>query len=184
MQNFWYDFLKYISSVAIVATALGWVARRLIDNFFSKKIEEYKAQLEKENTKYKITYEKLHAERANVIKETYKKLIDVHDGLKSYMIKKDQKDLEDLLVNLCNFNKYYDQNRIFLNEALAKKLDQIRDFCWGIYGNFGASVVMEKMKDYMAANKEYLKGIKKFMDDFPSLRENIEKEFRTLIGIE
>jgi len=186
MFNFLQNFLIVAGGSTGVAFAVGWVLRRLIDNFFSHKIELYKAQLEKENTKYRITYEKLHTERAEVIKEVYKKLVLTYEDIYSYTCifqaagEKSEVEKRSMAAGTFNdFSRYYEQNRIFFNEELAKKIDRFRDESKKILYDFSIT------REYDRNNAEKWSKIwLKVKDDIPVIKIDIENEFRKLIGIE
>lgn len=189
-MEFFQKIIIDIGGLSIIVTGAAWVLRRIIDNFFSNKIEKFKHDLERENTKFKITYEKLHLERAEIIKETYKNIVLTHNSFHSYLNifqpaggkTEDEKRLES--GNYYNeFFNFYDKNRIFFEESLALKIDKIRDKFLEAWREFELSKAVSK-NDNQRDPDIWVKAWNKVNDDIPPLRKDIEIEFRKLIGID
>jgi len=143
-----------------------------------------KSFLDDKNTRYKIAFEKLHTERALVIKETYKRLVSVGDDFELYGITRQPRDLQNSLETLRLFADYYNEHRIFFAETDAVSLDLLRDYCLKSYSQFRTSEVQEAQKDFASATDRYVKTLENFQKEFPTLRKKIEIEFRQMIGIE
>ena len=191
MTTFWQNFITYITSATIVAVALGWVLRRLIDNFFSHKIEQYKAQLDKENIKYRITYERLHAERAEVIKNVYKKIVNTYDAFHDYIkplrLAGEPTQAEHHKIageTFNNFSYYYRENRIFFAEPIACRIDAILNLFMEIYNQFEMSKILKEDVSTYAGVQEWNKAFERLKNEVPPIKSEIEKEFRNMIGIE
>lgn len=109
MIEFFKNIIFDFGDTAIIVTGITLILRRIIDNFFEKK-----------NIKFKITYEKLQIERAEVIKETYKKMVLANDLLESYIKpyrrvkdKSEDEKLKEANESFNDFYEFYDKNRIF-----------------------------------------------------------------------
>jgi len=191
VENFLQDFIVYISSVTIIVAGASWVIRKLIDNFFSHKIEKFKTELEKEHTRYQITYEKLHTERATVIKETYQKLVDVYKAFHSYMNPLQfagESDIEDKQKNAVekanDFVMYFDRNRIFFEDSLAERIDKLRDALWDCWADFALSKDLRKDRQHNEGLNMWRKVWDKLNTDVPKIKKEVENEFQKIIGIE
>ena len=66
------------------------MVRKLIEQFFSKDLEKFKSKLEKEAIRHKTQFETLHAERAVVIKEVYKQIVQTQRAFESWCVPADR----------------------------------------------------------------------------------------------
>lgn len=195
-MEYLYELLKYLGSVGAIAWSLSWIIRKLIDSFFNKKIEEYKNNLEKENIKLKISYEKLHTERAEAIKIVYKKLTKcigfIQQYIKPMRLTSEESEYESQTKAIDAYNEfsiYYRENRLFFNEELALKIDDIQMKLLDILNGF--QLIRNKEIQSLGttlgvntANKwsELFKDLTE--TKIPPLKKEIETEFRKIIGIE
>mgnify|MGYP000942755803 CR=1 FL=1 len=190
-MEYLYELLKYLGSVGAIAWSLGWIIRKLIDSFFNKKIEEYKNNLEKENIKLKISYEKLHTERAEVIKVVYQKLTKTIGFIQQYIkpmrLTGEESEEESQIKAIDAYNEfsvYYRENRLFFNEDLALKIDDIQMRLLDILNGFQLirNIEIQSLGD---TSKKWSELFKSLTDtDIPPLKKEIEIEFRKIIGIE
>lgn len=177
-----------IFSAAFFAT-LFFIVRLLIQQFFSKNLERFKADLQLDAIRHKARIETLQVERASVIKEVYSQITATEDAFSSLMKPLQEagearpEDKEKILVT--EFNKlsgYYSKNRLFFQESLAKEIDglllKFRDIWidWRAAKGFGKS-------EYPDVEK-WAKTWDKVKDDIPPIKTLIEKRFREIIGVE
>ncbi|MDB4984106.1 MAG: hypothetical protein JWM20_285 [Patescibacteria group bacterium] len=189
MDNFWQNFITYIGSLVVIMPAFVWLIKKIADHFFSNKLEQYRASLEKENEKFRITYEKLHAERADVIKNIYKKIATTHDSLLSVTSPLQLNGEDPISAKRAVFVKnandllvYFDENKIFFSKSLESKIDSLNtDFklVWNKWassqgGYTGNGHDIDKWHEAWAHAK----------NESSKVRVEIEDEFRQLIGIE
>jgi hypothetical protein len=191
MEQFWQDFTIYISSITVIVAGGSWIIRKLIDNFFSHKLEKFKAQLEKEHTRYQITYDKLHTERAVVIKETYQKLVDVYKAFHSYMNPMQltgeltTEEKQKIAAEKANdFIIYFDRNRIFFEDAQSEKIDKLRDSLWDCWTSFGLSKDLREDRQRKDGIAMWQKVWDKLNTEIPQIKKEVEKEFQKIIGLE
>lgn len=69
----WLTLIQNLGIFSITGGLIAWLIRRLFQQFFEKDLDKFKVDLLKETVQFRIRYEKLHSERAEVIKEVYKK---------------------------------------------------------------------------------------------------------------
>ncbi len=102
---------------------------------FAKDLEKFKSDLQIEAFKSNYTFEKLHAERAEVIKKLYVLMIETYRKLGRIMIP-DNSDLymkklrtEETIVTAGDkFQElidYFHFNRIFLSESLSDRISKL-----------------------------------------------------------
>ena len=190
IMEFLQNIIIKIGGFGVIIAGVAWVLRCVVDSFFNSKIEEFKHNLEKENIKFRITYEKLHTERAEVIKETYKKMVSAYDYTRAYVIifekpddKSEDKKRKEADKAYKEFYKFYDENRIFFSESLASDIDKLQEKFWEIlvefeeskrFPNDGRGILGDKHKEVW----------NKIETDIPPIRKEIEDKFRKTIGIE
>ena len=191
MVNFWSDFLIYISSLSVIVGAGSWVIRKLIEEFFAHKLEQFKADLQKEHTRYQITYSQLHSERALVIKETYQKLVDLYKAFQSYMNplqlagELTEEEKQRIAAESANeFTNYFDRNRIFFDDSLAQKLDELRNALYDCWTSFGLSKTLRDAQDLKPSADMWTKIWEKLNTEVPRIKKEVEREFQKVIGIE
>ena len=179
-----------------------WFLREYTKQLLTKDLEEFKAKLQNESIKFKITYEKLHTERADVIKEVYKNIVRTYAALSQYFLldfslsqidlKKYREINEGMLEKLQMCTNYFVENRIYFKEDLAQKIDKLifnyteikilidnnrknsSKIVEGTTLNLGELMLKEKR------DKEIWDRIQK---QLPEITKKVEDNFRKIIGI-
>ncbi len=188
-----FDWTKIISNVGgtgIIVGAATLILRKLIENYFSSNLEKTKHDLEKEVIKYRTRYEKLHAERAEVIKITYQKIVNTFGDFESLMRmmqwagEPDQSQKYTTAADSFNdLSKYFHQNEIFFDQKLAEKINDL---------------INTLMKSLMVFNTpKFIQGDKMTRDvekwheawqilqnKVPEIKKEIEAQFRNILGVE
>lgn len=175
----------------------------------NQNLENHKKKLEQESKDFQhsldlrlndfnIRFSKLHQDRAEVIKELYHKVIELQSGMTVFTRrihpiiedanKENEERIERVNKGFNAFVNFYLPNRIYFDRKLAEKLDflaqQYRDKSW----NFGylsnrirnENIPAEVYKDF----SEEMKEISNFVaDEFPKVIEELEHEFRSLLGV-
>jgi hypothetical protein len=183
------DFLKTFINTSLIIGAITYLAKRIIELFFSNKEKEFKNNLEKENIKLRIRYEKLHTERAIVIKEFYKKMVITYSSFESLMkplqlagepsqeikAKKGVQDANDMI-------DYFAQNKIFFEEDLTKDIEDLLKTFNSSWIDFSTSMDLKKSGTKYA--KEWRDAWKTISEQSPVIKRKIENRFRKIIGID
>ncbi|MBN1052221.1 hypothetical protein FDB28_10380 [Clostridium botulinum] len=175
----------------------------------STELEKFKVEQQKLLNEYKIKYSRLHDDRANIIIELYRKLVklqkeielftlnaesinevmtdDIDENNVIFEIRKD----EEVYKNRCSelqeemfddFINFVYENTIFFTDDLMKLLNElIKLFCaMKILTGIAKESIEDKRKfSYSVISNSEL-GIKKIKD----VKKEIEKEFRSLLGVE
>jgi hypothetical protein len=139
--------------------------------------------------KQQIQFSKLHQERAEVIKEMHGKLIELQSGmveLRMYLarnIDKIEEEAEQKCFMRANeaiweFNNYVLNNGIFFEKQMFEKLTSIR-FKY-IKAGWKYKFFRKNRQRYVAQEWDLLISIEY---DFPPLIEQLEEEFRELLGV-
>ena len=80
-----FEIFKIWGIAGIIAAASVWLLKNVFDQILKKDIDNFKYNLEKGAIEFKIKYEKLHTERAEVVRELYKKISRTYRAFHSYM---------------------------------------------------------------------------------------------------
>lgn len=128
---------KDLSKILAVAGFFVWFLREYTKQLLAKDLEKFKTELQKESIAYKTKYEKIHAERAEVIKKLYSKFHKIKDLSFKMANKMDyhwqfadeegptKKEYNDYIDLLNELKKYIERNRIFFDEKLVKEMISI-----------------------------------------------------------
>lgn len=183
------DILETLGITAIFSAALVFVIRKLIEQFFTKDLEKFKAELEKEVIRHKTQFETLHTERAVVIKEVYKRTVKTQRAFESLINPlqlagelTEEEKTKQLVETFNDLSNYFAENRLFFGEQLAQEIDGLIKKFMDIWRqwNYARDLKEGKTPDV----REWGKAWDQVKGEIPPIRESIEKKFRDIIGIE
>lgn len=172
--------------------------------------EKYKSSIEQQNknfqhtldtklNEFNIRFSELHQERAKVIKKLYLKLVELHSAMYSYTRKghiihadakkEEQERIERVNKALIDYNNYYIPNRIFFSRNIVEKLNNLSKKYHETGFEFSSSKNDLKERIIPKENiKETFDKIKNISDsvetELTSLLEDLENEFRIILGVE
>lgn len=185
----WQSIVQTTLSIAVASGVIGFLVKSLIKLYINKDIERFKSQLLQEQ----IRFSKLHEERANVIKDLYGKLRDLELAMNKLVVPLEltgQPKKEALLPKVTEagneFLNYYNKNRIYFSKRMCALIDKInKEFRemyvdWQVYQPHTLDAPDVNQDDRIRRWSEIWKKSEK---DIPELREQIEEEFRTLLGV-
>jgi hypothetical protein len=136
----WLGLLQSLGVFGIMVSALAYVFKKNFESYLNSKIDQHRIILEKDSREHMIRYERLHAERAEVIKIFYGKLVEFDKILGSTLNPFQavgEPELEQKVVQLADkFNEmlnYYLPNKIFFSKALCSKIDELINISHGIF---------------------------------------------------
>ena len=176
----------------------------------NQNLESFKSQIEKQNkdfqhqldtklNEFNIRFSKLHQERAEAIKKLYVKIVELHSAMMDFtrlmkpVIEDHEKEEQERLsrVNSAfqDFNNFYLRNRIFFEKSMVEKLDNLSKEYWDKGWDFAfmnqqfqeGSLSKEVFQEYFEKSKKISETVEK---DFTKLIEEIEDEFRKMLGVE
>lgn len=188
---------KQLSGILGAIGFFFWFLREYTKQLFAKDLEKFKAELQNESIKFKITYEEMHTERAKAIKEVYKKIVRVYNASRACIIPEDMSELEEerkenlrrkhkIADNLFNkLRDYYDENRIFFEEEMANNLDSLIKEFKKAASHYVTSKITEKLERKITkeSHEEWQKAFNLIEKEIPLIRKMIEDKFRKIIGI-
>lgn len=196
-------------AVLFILAGLVW-GKNLIEYFFSESIEIKKEELKQENKNFQhqldtklqefnIQFSLLHQERGEVIKNLYTKIIELQSAMFDFtrtlqIIIEDAEIEERQRVERVNkalkdFANYYMPNKIFFTQSLANKIDKLLEEYWDKGWDY-ARMNKEFKKDDLPSElfSEYLDKTREISEkvdrEFPPLIQELEVEFRKILGVE
>jgi hypothetical protein len=171
-----------------------WLQTRVIkyDYELKFKIEEYKLEKEKIAEESKIRFSKLHSERAEIIKELYKKLVRMHDFLIVYFDEYNTNNtdsnkfltMESLMDEATtDFLNFSNDNRIYFDTKLASTIKQIEDIVVLKLDirKYKVSVTENNKTKLSDSESRFINQL--IHEEIPCLKELLEQEFRKILGV-
>ena len=180
------EIIEFLGGATAISLTVGYLGQKAIDGYVSGRISEHS-----------IRFQRLHSERAEVIKEFYAKLAVLDDTLYSTLRgfqAVGEPPLTEKVARLSEqFNslrEYFLPRRIFFDEQLCKLADQVLDIAKGIFFDITTYTVDPTDVEYRY-NREVLKERHEFWEkgraahanEFAQLKTNLETQFREILGI-
>ena len=198
--------LEYFGLFALATTVayglIRYLSQKIFENYLAKSIETHKSNLEKINISHEIQFASLHKERAIVIKELYQKLFDYKTAVMYFFnvelaLAKEEEDLKRRMSNwsrvVPDFSNYFHRNRIYFSKNLCEIIDSLNNELDKINGDTGAFLKSFKLMDEQIAaiksqDKRFIElkaKVNGFLaKDIEKITNDLEKEFRRILGVE
>lgn len=180
----------------------GILSRSIIDRWFVRNLEKFKAELQGKNAReiealrtelrrsafeHEIRFARLHEERAKIIAELYGLLVDAQRELGlliGLMTPQGAQTAEKTLGAVREkgdlFVDYLNRHLIFLPESLGRTLNAFRDLYARTWIDYKLSVIHGGAED--AESFAYMKrGFDTITERIPELKREIESEFRRML---
>lgn len=187
MTEYWQQLLALILAPTLVVGAVAWLLRGAINQGFKRDLERFKSDLERENFEKREKFSLIHQRQAEIIARLYSRfaktsglvsgLVSVlQPGGQSLLEKK--KKVEDAYNDTSSF---FFENRIFLPIGTAQKAESVLMMLRDAIVTFDTAQM---------GNDEYkpdpsglwVEAYKSVRNDIPPLLEELEVEFRELLG--
>lgn len=208
MEEYFIEIFKIVFAPSAVVIGVVYILRKYLDKSFEKDLEKYKIELSNEYEISKLSFEnelkikfyeyqtrfsnyhqtqikltaklfKLFNRATNAIYELVKPLqMGGKNDLKEKKIKTAQEFNE-----LSNF---YSNNRIYFDENICAKMDQIMEVLIDSFVSFDTAHVfsMDDSDSYKIDDSGlWIEAYNKFKDNVPTLRSDIEDSFRKIITV-
>ncbi|MEJ5053699.1 hypothetical protein [Sphingobacterium sp. MYb382] len=165
----------------------------------SLKIEPIKSELAKANITHQVQFAFLHQERAKIIIELYKKLVELHSAMVNWtnfmhpIIEDGEKESEERAKRasaaLYDFRNFYLLNKLFFPKSLCTYIDAVFNEYWDKGWDFGFRQDRLKSRSLTGDSyKEYLKDMSKISDELknslPQKIDELETKFRKILNVE
>lgn len=158
-----------------------------------QKLELYKAELTRINFEHQIRFSKLHSDRAEVIKELFKRMVQVQDSMESLMrpvqFVNEVPIVEKLKMSGTlgnNFLEYYKENEILFNDETCHLINTIQEMFLNAWKDFklaeefkDATTPDLQMELYQTRFKTYDQTL---MTEIPKLKKELIAEFRKILA--
>jgi hypothetical protein len=193
----WQEIIEFLGGATAISVTIGYLGRKAIEAFLQGRIESYKKNLERIASEHSIRFQRLHSERAEIIKEFYGKLAVLDDTLYSTLRPFQvvgEPELEEkvkkLSVQFNELREYFLPKRIFFENRLCELIDKILETAKGVFFDITTYPVDIKDTNYKYDRNllkerhefwEYAREIHK--KEITSLKGKLEDEFRMLLGI-
>lgn len=163
------------------------------------KIEPLKSELAKNNITHQIQFGFLHQERAKVILELYKRLIELHSAMVDWtaflhpVIEDGEKENQERTIRantaLNDFRNFYISNKIFFSKPFCNNIDEVFKEYWNKGWDFGYK--QERLRsgqlerEYWSEYSKDMSNISKELNENLPLRiSEIETKFRQILNVE
>ncbi len=192
------EIIEFLGGATAISLTVGYLGQKAIDGYVSGRIEAYNSELQRIASEHSIRFQKLHSERAEVIKEFYARLATLdetlHSTLRGFQAVGEHPLTEKvgrLAEQFNSLREYFLPRRIFFDEKLCTLIDQTLDISKGIFFDITTYPVDPSADEYRY-NREVLKERHEFWEkaraahakQFAELKIALETQFRGLLGIE
>jgi hypothetical protein len=193
----WQEIVEFLGGAAVFGAVIAYLGKTGIDAFVSGRIESYKKNLERIAAEHAVRFQRLHAERADIIKTFYEKLSHLDQVLSStlapFQSVQDTPLVEKVQLMSKHFNEtreYFVPRRIFFDGQTCEQVDRVLAVAQGIF--FDVTVheidVLHPQYKYdrrilMERHEFWEKARASHKNDFSPLKKNLEDQFRSLLGI-
>ncbi len=177
-----------------------WANRILAEDKlkYTQQLEIVKNELGRASQEYLIKFSSLHAERATIIRDLHAKLVDaqrvMNSTLKPFQ-EVGEPSLDDkidtFVKSINNFNQFYLNNRIYLPRQLCTQIEtfavKLREMHIDIttYPVDPKDIECQVVPGLAKERREMWEQARsEFDNEAKSLGNNIETEFRKLLGVE
>lgn len=193
----WQEIIEFLGGTTAISLTVGLLGKKAIEAYLAGRIEAYKNNLEKIANEHAVRFQRLHTERAEIVKTFYEKLVFLDDTLHStlrFFQKIGEPSLEDKVGKLSDqFNElreYFLPKRIFFEKKLCELIDKILESAKGVFYDITTLPVEPQGVPYKY-DRELLKERHDFWEkargihknEISQLKNELENEFRTILGV-
>lgn len=194
----WQEIIEFLGGATVFGAVIAYLGKTVIDAFVSGRVESYKRTLERIAMEHSVRFERLHSERAEVIKDFYVQLAHLDEVLASTLapfqavadVPLDEK-VGLLSKHFNETREYFVPRRVFFDEATCQLVDKVLDLARGYFFDITAYEV-NPLHPLYKFDRNLLTERHQFWEkartshetDFTPLKRSLEKQFRTLLGID
>lgn len=187
------EIIKLLVEGVFISATVIYLSKHIVDRFFVRDLEKFKAELEKDINRNKTQFEKLHIERAEIIKEIFFSFQDIKNTLfhfynridgayKGYNVMPPDNLHSDYDRVVVEIRRKIEKNAIFFNNDLVEKMKKITfELQHGLYAAHGASfkAVSDEEIKYKIEEAKNLRNIIS-----GEVLKPLADEFRKILGID
>lgn len=193
----WQVIVEFLGGAAVFGAVIAYLGKTGIDAFVSGRIESYKKDLERIAAEHAVRFQRLHGERADIIKTFYEKLSQLDEVLSStlspFQSVQDTPLVEKVQLMSKHFNEtreYFFPRRIFFDERTCEQVDRVLGVARGIFFDLTVHEIDVKHPQYkydrrilQERHEFWEKARASHKNDFSPLKKSLEDQFRSLLGI-
>jgi hypothetical protein len=201
-------FLTTVGGGGVILAAAAWLIEKVLDNKFARDMEAFRSRLKADAdvqieklknslqmtaVEHQVRFSKLHAERAEAIRDIYTQMVGVqwlgqrfaYSGMGSDQWNH-QEDYNKTMKKIEEFAFFIDTRRFYLPRGICNLLDQFVDALRktvipiGVYG----AIAFPNAETQTQRNKAAMDAFAAFEGKIPQVRTALETEFRAILGVE
>jgi hypothetical protein len=179
---------------AIILILSSWLVKVWGQRILSRE----RAELHRLAKQHEISFSQLHVERAHVIKDLYEKLVDLYDSMQSLLNYFQGADEPSLDEKAQVFREAHNEfihavarNKIYFGKDTCEIMDRLFFSSRDTYIDKTTYPIDPRHPElhavkclYQERTEMWEKAREAFKKDIISLKERLEKEFRSLLGVE
>jgi hypothetical protein len=190
----WQTVLASVGTSTVAACAIGWLLRTFISHELTKALEEHRQALQLHAQVQHIQFSRLHERRATVIHEVYKRIVQIRLMCHTVInfpnnTRQDGKAGEEIFEAIVKMNVYVGENALYLPKSITDKYTHM--FTKGISKPLVAVGIADMLDNNFAdappnrvtaIREVLLPHLKDNLTDFDALLNDLDLEFRVLLG--
>jgi hypothetical protein len=196
----WTSVAKTVLTTGVIVSVLGYFFRQVFQQLLSRDLEKFKADLGAKHdieierlrndlriaaSEHETRFTRLHETRMDAVAELYVRLVHAYDAFSMWLhplqfggnAAQEERRKQAWKLGY-EFMEYFSEKRIYFEEALCRDIDEaVTEFkrAW---------VAMEAYPPGMPGRDEqWGKTWERFAGLLPSIRQQVERQFRDLIGV-
>lgn len=174
-----------VSAISLIITIRSWY----VTDMQQKELERLKGEIQRINSEHDTRFAYLHQRRGRVIDKLYK-LIDETIGLFDSSIRlgrfngevNNEEQRDEAIKTYIRMIKYYNQNRLYLDQALCDQIDELIPMLFEISSRLSTPIGF--MGPIPVTTEQFNAASKIVQEKLPPIRSLIEKEMRAILGVD
>ena len=204
----WQDVITTVGSGSVLLAAAAWLLKTVLTDRLTKDADAFRTQLKADAdmeierlknslqmvaVEHQVRFSNLHEERAKVIAQLYKRLVDAHWHARGFVFSSEhnrtptqQEEFQKTAQEMFDVTFFIDQHRIYLPESVCTLLDKFVGDIRRIVHATGifTHVQYPTVETLQQSEKTFTKAYEEFEKDIPAARRALEIEFRKILGVE
>jgi hypothetical protein len=168
--------------------AIGFFTRSMLKLLLDRNLEKHKLDLQKISIEHQTIFSKLYSERGEIIRILYAKSVIMERALNDLLGYPNKEFAEKAKKLIIELKHYFEENRIYFQEALAKDFEKLITTAYNAIDDAGWNNEhrIEDITDLKIkgeTQERRLNGLMMVRKDLPEIKISLEKEFRSLLGV-
>lgn len=174
-----------------------WLAKSAIEKWLEQSVATFKERLRRESHEHSVRFERLHGERAEAMLAIWRAIRSARAEVGTFVSPLQSGDIEEQTNRGKEARKHVVETRklviedlIFFPKGLAERLDQATKELSSTWSDAWIDYTVSRdqgKNPYMASDgkfSEFYRAWERISKDFEPVIEDIEAEFRHLLGVE